>query len=380
MAHEKRGRTRSIVAGGLVVTGVAGSVGWLVLGGHPSSAGTPAPTSVRTGTAAVERTTVAERTQLTGTLGHVGSYTVTAPAAGTLTRAAGVGQVVRQGQALYEVDGSPVILMYGQRPVWREMYWGMTDGPDVTQLQAALKAMGYGQDLTVSGHFSYETYRAIYRWQEAVGLPVTGTVPLGQVVFLPHPIRITSQSVLLGAQVQAGATVEAGTSDQQAVIVQLPAADLPTTQVGNSVMILLPDGHTQLRGRITAIGAAATSSSTSSDSTSGSSAGSTGTSSSADQSTAQVTIMVNSSIPGFIDQAQVQVFISTQVAQGVLAVPIVALRALPSGEYEVAVVNGRQTQEVPVTVGLFDDIAGLAQVSGPGLTAGERVEVPSGSA
>jgi len=85
-------------------------------------------------------------------------------------------------------------------------------------------------------------------------------------------------------------------------------------------------------------------------------------------------------IPGFIDQAQVQVFISTQVARGVLAVPIVALRALPSGEYEVAVVNGRQSQDVPVTVGLFDDIAGLAQVSGPGLAPGEHVEVPSGSA
>jgi multidrug efflux pump subunit AcrA (membrane-fusion protein) len=379
MAHGKTGRTRSIVVGGLVVTGLAGSVGWLALGGRPSSAGTPTPTGVHTGSASVERTTIAERTQLTGSLGHVGSYTVTAPASGTLTRAPGIGQVVRQGQALYEVDGSPVILMYGQRPVWREMYWGMTDGPDVTQLQAALKAMGYGPDLTISDHFSQDTFFAICQWQEAVGLPVTGTVPLGQVVFLPHAIRITSQSVLLGASVQSDSTVEAGTSDQQAVIVQLPTADLPTTQVGNSVMILLPDGHTQIQGRVAAIGAAATSSTSSSDSTSSSGSSSTG-SSTGDQSTAQVTITVKGSIPGFIDQAQVQVFISTQVAQGVLAVPIVALRALPTGEYQVAVVNGHQTQEVPVTVGLFDDIAGLAQVSGPGLAAGEHVEVPSGSA
>jgi multidrug efflux pump subunit AcrA (membrane-fusion protein) len=378
MAHEKEGRTRSIVVGGLVVTGLVGSVGWLALGGRSSSASTPTPTSVRTGTAVVERTTVAERIQLTGSLGRTGSYTVTAPASGILTRAPSIGQVVRQGQALYEVGGLPVTLMYGLRPVWRDMYWGMTDGPDVTQLQAALKAMGYGAHLSVSDHFSYDTFNAVSQWQEAAGLPVTGTVPLGQVVFLPHAIRIASQSVLLGAPVQSGSTVEGGTSDQQAVIVQLPAADLPTTQVGNTVMVLLPDGHTQLQGRVTAIGAAASSSASSSDSTSTS--GSSSTSGSADQSTAQVTITVKGSIPGFIDQAQVQVFISTQVASGVLAVPIVALRALSTGEYEVAVVNGHQTHEVPVTVGLFDDIAGRAQVSGPGLTAGEQVEVPSGSA
>jgi hypothetical protein len=39
-----------------------------------------------------------------------------------------------------------------------------------------------------------------------------------------------------------GSTVETDTSDQRAVIVQLPPADLPTTRVGDRVMVLLPDG------------------------------------------------------------------------------------------------------------------------------------------
>jgi len=32
---------------------------------------------------------------------------------------------------------------------------------------------------------------------------------------------------------------------------------------------------------------------------------------------------------------------------------------------------------VPVSVGMFDDAAGLVQVSGPGLAIGQRVVVPS---
>ena len=32
---------------------------------------------------------------------------------------------------------------------------------------------------------------------------------------------------------------------------------------------------------------------------------------------------------------------------------------------------------MPVTLGLFDDAAGLVQVSGPGLAAGQRVVVPA---
>jgi multidrug efflux pump subunit AcrA (membrane-fusion protein) len=61
----------------------------------------------------------------------------------------------------------------------------------------------------------------------------------------------------------------------------------------------------------------------------------------------------------------------------VLAVPIVALRAASDGGYEVVVVSGGTARQVPVTVGLFDDIAGLAEISGPALAAGQRVEVPA---
>jgi hypothetical protein len=73
------------------------------------------------------------------------------------------------------------------------------------------------------------------------------------------------------------------------------------------------------------------------------------------------------------------VFITAELHKDVLAVPIVSLRALPGGQYEVVVVGGGSGGHVPVSVGLIDDIAQVAEVSGPGLTEGLQVEVPNGS-
>jgi peptidoglycan hydrolase-like protein with peptidoglycan-binding domain len=356
------------------VTGLAGTAGWLVLSGRSAPVGPPVATRVPTGQAAVVRTDVAQRSQFSGTLGHAGSYTVIAPATGTLTGSRGIGQVVRQGQRLYEVGGRPIVLLYGKRPVWRAFSSGMSDGADVKQLQAALKALGYGPHLRVDQHFSSGTYRAIRRWQAAAGLPVSGSVPLGQLVFLPQAVRVTGHSVEPGATVQPGTAVETGTTDRRVIIVQLPAADLPTTRVGDPVMVLLSDGHTERHGRILAIGVTATTTSSSSLSGSGSGSGSGGS-----PSTVRVDIAVDGTIDGFLEQAQVQVFITAELHKHVLAVPIVSLRALPTGQYEVVVADGSPTRHVPVSVGLIDDIAQVAEVSGPGLAQGLAVEVPSGT-
>ena len=63
----------------------------------------------------------------------------------------------------------------------------------------------------------------------------------------------------------------------------------------------------------------------------------------------------------------------------VLAVPVSALLARSSRGYAVEVVAGDGTHRLaPVTLGLFDDAAGLVQASGPGLAAGQRVVVPGG--
>lgn len=196
-----------MVAAGVVLTGLAGTASWAVIGGRSGNAVSPAPTGVRTGLAPVVKADVAERNQLIGTLGHAGAYDVIASGAGTLTKLPEIGQVVARGQAAYEAKGALVVLMYGRRPVWRAFTSGMTDGPDVKQLEANLAALGYGSGLTVDKHFSSATYWAIRRWQYAAHLPVTGKVPLGQIVFVPEAVRISGHDVILVASVRAGCWV-----------------------------------------------------------------------------------------------------------------------------------------------------------------------------
>jgi hypothetical protein len=77
---------------------------------------------------------------------------------------------------------------------------------------------------------------------------------------------------------------------------------------------------------------------------------------------------------GALDQAPVQVAITTATASDVLAVPVQALVALLEGGYAVQVLDGSEVRYLGVKVGLFAD--GWVQVSGNGLAAGQSVVVP----
>ena len=76
-----------------------------------------------------------------------------------------------------------------------------------------------------------------------------------------------------------------------------------------------------------------------------------------------------------LDQAPVNVNITTQRAGNVLAVPVNALLALQGGGFGVDVVSGTSSHLVGVTTGLYSN--NLVQVSGSGISAGTRVQVPS---
>ena len=160
MIHRRLALPLALV--GAVIVGVVVTVA--VRGGAPAPAA-PAPPPVTTAT--VVRTDL-DTTVLTGaTLGFAPTEPVVNRLTGTYTQLPPVGAVIAAGQVLYRVDNQPVVLMAGTTPAWRPFAPGMTDGPDVAELQSNLIALGDTAGLfsTASGHFDAPTVNAIERWQ-----------------------------------------------------------------------------------------------------------------------------------------------------------------------------------------------------------------------
>jgi Putative peptidoglycan binding domain/HlyD family secretion protein len=395
-----RRRVRAGMLAGVLVAVVAGG-GWAAARGglldRPAAA-TPT-TEVPTGTATVTRTEVVERQQVAGTLGYGDSVTVPGQSQGDggssgggsgaggggqtqdgiLTRLPAVGAVVRRGQTLFEVDGHPVPLWYGTRPAWRAFQLGMTDGSDVQQLEANLVALGHDPDraITVDRHYSWATAAAVKRWQKATGRAQTGAVQLGQVVFLPGPIRVATVDATVGAPLPAGTAILTVTSTRPQVTVALETALQQLVRRGDRVEVILPDGKTT-RGTVARVSRVATQPSSDSSGSDDNSSSDDNSGSGSGQATVQVTIrLANPGAAKGLDQAPVQVAIATQAHQGVLAVPISALLARPGGGYAVELVEGATHRRIPVRTGLFDETTGLVEVAGAELAEGATVEVPA---
>jgi len=331
--------------------------------------------------------TVSEAGTLTYRARSDGSlYTVINQTRGVYTRLPAAGQVISQGHVLYRVNDRPVVLLDGSTPAYRTLSAGAS-GPDVAELNADLVSLGYvtGAHLSPkSVSFGPATTTAVMKLQAALGVTQDGTMTLGQVVFEPSAVRVTNVSAQLGGSTQAGETVMQGTSTIRQVQVALSVAEQTTMSVGNKVSITLPNnGITP--GVVSSVGAVATCPSSSGSGGSGSSSAPPGTdacsSDSSGSSTPTITVGVAPSHPaatGTWDQAPVKVVITTASVPNALVVPVTALLAQSDTGYAVEVVSaGARNHLVPVSLGLFDDAAGLVQVTASGLTAGQEVVVPT---
>jgi hypothetical protein len=383
-----------VVAAGAVALGFTNPF----RGSRPSAAPGPDATAL----APVTRRSLSSETSVNATLGYAGSYDVVVLSAGgggsqpsssgqgagqqggsssaaAFTALPGAGQVVRQGQSLYSVNGSPVVLLYGTVPAYRTLSEG-TSGTDVRQLNAGLVAL---KDATSSqldpqsSYFSAATASALDGLQARLGVAQTGSLALGQAVFLPTAARVTSVSATVGSPAQPGAQVLQASSTTRQVTAQLDPAQQSDVTAGDRVTITLPDNQTT-PGIVTSIGTVATTPSADSGGGSGSSSGSSGSSGSGTTPTINVDVKpTHPSATGTLDQAPVQVTITTGTANNALVVPVDALIARASGGYAVEVADrGGARRIVPVSLGLFDDADGLVQVSGAGLSAGQSVVVP----
>jgi hypothetical protein len=271
-----------------------------------------------------------------------------------------VGQIVRRGEPLYAIVGQPAVLLYGGVPASRAFMQGMSAGADVAELNRNLR----GDGAPSGDAFTAETTRAIERFQSERHLATTGQLPLGSVVFEPGAVRVTSVTPTAGSPVQAGPVLGI-TSTRRVVTIALDASQQSSIKVGDPVLITLPDNSTT-PGHVSYVGTVATV--PASDNGNGSSSPTIEVDVTADRPAAT----------GRLDQAPVDVSITTASVRGVLAVPVNALLALANGGYAVEAMGASGARElIAVSVGLFDDAAGLVEVSGSGLAVGQHVVIPA---
>jgi hypothetical protein len=291
----------------------------------------------------------------------------------TYTMLPAAGKVIRRGQVLYEINEQPSLLLYGPVTAWRAFRAGMSPGRDVAELNANLEALGYGQGLT-GDSFSSPTEQAIVSLQAANRMDQTGVLALGSVAFMPGPVRVTSATPTVGqasATPTVGQAVQAGavlavTSTRHEVAIELDAAQQSQVAVGDKVTVTLPDNSTT-PGVVSTIGKVATTPSTGGDQGNGGSS----------TPTIEVDVkLLHEAAAGELDQAPVNVEITTASVSNVLVVPVNALLALTGGGYAVEAVSPSGAHQLlRVTLGLFDDVSGMVQVSGAGLHKGLRVVV-----
>ncbi len=206
---------RRIAAAAAIVLALA-VVPALALLDSRSSPRDPAGTGVPAGqtTAEVTRRTLTESSTVDGTLGYGATLELYDRLAGTFTWLPAVGATIGRGGTLWRIDNQPAVLMYGSVPAYRTLKEGIGDGPDVTELNENLIDLGYDPYGAIADDedFSAATAAAVRRWQHTEGLPETGAVELGRVVFAPGARRVTAVKVALG-QDPPGEQGEKGAGD-----------------------------------------------------------------------------------------------------------------------------------------------------------------------
>lgn len=355
-APPRRRRRDWLIVTGVLLLAAAGAAGGVLRDRGATGSGS-SDNAAATSIATVTRRTLSATTPVSGTLGYAGSYTVLGQLPGTITALPGAGQVVGNGQVLYRVDDQPVVLLYGSTPAYRTLAEGST-GTDVGELNQDLVALGYANP--TSDDFNWATKAGVEKLQADLGVEQTGVLDLGQAVFLPTAARVTDVQASSGGN--ASGPVLTATSTTRQVSVDLDANLQSQVKAGDTVTITLPDNDST-PGTVTSVGTVATA------------APSSGT------GPPTVAVRITPTDPGAtgnLDQAPVQVAITTATAPAALAVPVTALLALAGGGYAVEVVAANSTHHlVSVSLGLFDDADGLVQVSGSGLAAGQHVVVPA---
>ncbi|MET9434713.1 peptidoglycan-binding domain-containing protein [Streptomyces sp. NPDC006551] len=417
-----RHRRRTLLLAAAVVTVAAVAVvGALGLGGGgDESPGAPPRAG---STVQVTRGTLTERTTVDGQLGYGAEIPLPVKATGTVTWLPEPGTTVARGEELLRVDDRPVVLLYGTLPMYRELGLaapapqsppdgsgggesrppksgssgtpetsgspapggagtggsgsgtGGADGGtagtgagtqapreprgmDVMQFETNLAALGH-TGFTVDERFTAGTARAVKRWQKSLGLPQTGTVGVGDVIYSSGTVRIGQAGVRLGSAVGENVLTYTGTARK--VVVNASAREASWAVRGTAVTVELPDGR-PVKGKVVSVGKAATAPE--------GGGGEGGPDAAAPTIPVTVAIEDQKSV-GQLESGPVSVEYVGRERKDVLTVPVAALVALAEGGHGLETTDGTF---VAVKTGLFAD--GKVEVSGPAVREGMKVRIP----
>ena len=146
------------------------------------------------GIAAVVSTDLRRLETFPAVLRYSGPRAVITAAGGIVTKVPEEGAELARGDPLIEIDGHPVFVFYGERPMWRRLGLALDgsgiEGPDVEQLERNLSALGYPAGTTPDEVFDGDTARLLEEWRADVGLEDAGWVELGRIVYVEGPIRV----------------------------------------------------------------------------------------------------------------------------------------------------------------------------------------------
>jgi peptidoglycan hydrolase-like protein with peptidoglycan-binding domain len=355
-------------AGAIVASAVAlalagaGVVGWVWSTNRPSD---PAETSGEPVTRTAERVTLTSGLLLSGTLSYGDPLQLQGGGSGIVSALPAAGDVIGIGQRVYESSGVPIVLFGGERPFWRPLEVGMTDGPDVRQLEQNLADLGFtaGIDLDIDDTFTANTAAAVEAWQASLGVEKTGSVALGAVVAVDAPsIRVDSLTKLLG-EPDGGAVLEY-TETTLRGYADLTEAQEREIATGTPVTLTLKDG-TEVAGTISSIEPSIPAADETSEDT-----------------PAQAVVEVEAQEPvAAVGPSTVRMKLGEETVDDALVVPVTALVAAGDDGYALDVMRGGKAVRIPVEIGLIAD-ARVQIVSSGGdgldpLEAGEEVVVGS---
>jgi hypothetical protein len=306
------------------------------------------------------------------------------------------GDTTRNGEQLAELNGEPLFVLAGPVPAWRDLVPGES-GPDVSELQNALRSLGFYDGGDTPGYFGAATQQAVAGYYEHLGYtpPASGGVPATDVVFLPSlPASVVAVNGAAGQQ-PGQPFLELAGRGSLALTGQLPPAYAGQVKPGLKVSMYSEVTGLHAAGTVAGLGTptvnvpagtvvdigsgAASAAAAAASANSANSAASSGGSGSSGVSTfIPLTVAPSKPLPAALNGQNVLVTVATGRTEGpVLTVPVAAIVTSATGTSYVTVAGPHGAQrQVAVTPGISEN--GYVQVTParPGaLAAGQRVVV-----